>query len=125
MIFTNYVDVWKKIIIGEKKSWVLFENGTCVILMAPEDDLEAHAKNLLKKYGPVVPGTPAGDFNVIELVNHPGWVVTGQHKDILNYVALGEIGSDERNDVAIGLLGRHKRDQDSRTLKVIFIEDKR
>ena len=75
--------------------------------------------------GPVYPGSAAGDFNIIKLTDRPGWVVTGHHPDILNYVSPDEFEEDEPTEVAIGLLGRGKRDADSRSLNIVHIEDKR
>ncbi|MGN5421542.1 hypothetical protein ACSVH3_09455, partial [Neisseria meningitidis] len=56
------IDVWKKSINGNEKSWVLFENGTCVILLEPEKDLAKQAKEMLSKWGKVQIGTPSADF---------------------------------------------------------------
>ena len=118
------VDKWRRIIIGDEKLWVLFSNGTCVILMEPEDDLEAQAIELMREWGPVHVGSPAGDFNTITLPDDPGWVVTCHHNDILTYVAPDELDEDP-DDVMVGLLGRSKRDQDSEDLQVIHVEDNR
>ncbi|MEU5877455.1 hypothetical protein [Spirillospora sp. NPDC047279] len=117
------VEVWRQIILGEQKSWVLFENGTCVILMEPEGDLAAQATEILREYGPVHVGSPAADFGTIDLEAAPGWVVYGHHDDVLNYVSPDEIGSPE--DVVIGLLGRSKRDRDGHGLTIVHVEDKR
>ncbi len=117
------VDTWRKIIVGEGKSWVLFAHGTCVILTTPAQDLAAQATALLKEWGPVVVGTPAGDFNVVELQAAPGWVVTSHHPDILTYVGQDEFGEGQvPQDMIIGLLGRSKRDQDAAELQVIHVE---
>jgi hypothetical protein len=118
------VDTWRRIIVGEGKSWVLFKHGTCVILMAtPPGELQEQAMALLKEWGPVVPGTPAGDFDVIELQDDPGWVVTCHHPDILTYVGVDEFEEGETpDDVVIGLIGRSKRDQDAAELEVVHIE---
>ena len=62
-------------------------------------------------------GSPAGDFSVITLDKHPGWVVTSHHPDILNYVRPDEV-DEGSSDVAIGLLGRSKRDRDAKELSV-------
>ncbi|MGC9781534.1 MAG: hypothetical protein HZR80_20010 [Candidatus Heimdallarchaeota archaeon] len=70
----SLVDTWRFIVDDERKSWVVFELGTCVIVKDLEEDLDIKAKELLKAWGPVVPGTSAGDFNVLELEGHPGWV---------------------------------------------------
>lgn len=121
---TSLVETWRSIIAGDSKSWVLFENGTCVILVQPDDDLETQAKNLLAEYGPVHAGTSAGDFSIINLRDDPGRVVTCHHNDILTYVGADEAG-DGAQDLTIGLLGRQKRDDDAHELTVIHVEDKR
>lgn len=123
-IMNPLVDIWRRIIVGDGKSWVLFANGTCVILMEPEDDLEAQAIELMREWGPVHAGCPAGDFNTITLPDDLGWVVTCHHNDILTYVSPNEM-EREPEDVAVGLFGRSKRHQDSQDLQVIHVEDNR
>ena len=118
------VDIWRRIIVGDGKSWVLFANGTCVILMEPQDDLEAQAIGLMREWGPVHVGSSVGDFNTITLPDDLGWVVTCHHNDILTYVSPDEM-EGESEDIAVGLFGRSKRHQDSQDLQVIHIEDKR
>jgi hypothetical protein len=71
----------------------------------------------------VHPGSPAGDFGVVTLAAAPGWVVTGDHPDVLNYVGPAEAG--QPSDVRVGLTGRAKRDRDGHELTVVHIEDKR
>jgi hypothetical protein len=119
------VAAWQAIIVGTGKSWVLFANGTCVILMEPAADLGQQATALLKEWGPVYPGSPAADFSVIGLANYPGWIVTGHHPDILTYVAPDEFDEQEPAEVMVGLIGREKRDQDAAELHILHIEDKR
>jgi cell wall assembly regulator SMI1 len=77
------IEAWRASINDPDKSWVLFENGTCVILMESEADLAVQATNLLREFGPVHAGSPAGDFSTITLENGRGWVVTCHHNDIL------------------------------------------
>jgi hypothetical protein len=120
----SLIETWRRIITGENKSWVMFSNGTCVILMQPEEDLTRQAVELMKIYGPVHPGSSSGDFSIVNLDDDPGWVVTGHHPDILNYVARDEV-ADPNGDLVIGLLGRSKRDQDATELAVIHLEDNR
>ncbi|HEY1015521.1 MAG TPA: hypothetical protein VGE07_22625 [Herpetosiphonaceae bacterium] len=115
----------KAVINGPEKSWVLFGHGTCVILMEPEADLAAQAVALLREWGPVAAGTPAGDFNVIDLAADPGWAVTSHHPDILTYVPPDEFESGQPAEVVIGLLGRSRRAQDAEELRVIHVEDRR
>ena len=118
------IETWRSIIVGDQKSWALFKYGTCVILMEPEQDLAQQATALLKEWGPVHPGTSAGDFSVIEL-EHPGWVVTSHHNDILTYVSPDEFTTEAPEELMIGLLGRQLRDQDASELEIIHVEDKR
>ncbi len=121
----HLITTWLGIVKGPDKSWVLFENGTCVILLKPEDDLAAQAVALLKEWGPVHAGSSFGDFGTIELQDGRGWVVTCHHNDILTYVASDELLPERASDLAVGLLGRSKRGQDAEELKVIHIEDRR
>ena len=87
------------------------------------------ALKLIKKWGPVYIATPSGDFSVITLDQPLGWVVTCHHPDILTYVNKNEVDFDEiknnREELIVGLLGRSKRDLDSKIPIIIHIEDKR
>jgi hypothetical protein len=118
------VEIWRKIIVGDNKSWALFKHGTCVILMQPEQDPTKQAIALLQEWGPVRVGTSAADFSVIKLSDDPGWVVTCHHNDILTYQP-DEFGVKTPSDLAAGLLGRQRRHQDATELEVIHVEDKR
>ena len=118
------VEAWRATINGPNKSWVLFENGTCVILMEPEADLAAQATALLKEWGPVHAGSSFGDFGTIELEDGRGWVVTCHHNDILTFVGPDEVRPGAA-EVAVGLYGRSKRGQDAEELRVLHVEDKR
>jgi hypothetical protein len=119
------IEIWRSIIVGEQKSWVLFKNGTCVVLIEPETDLVAQATALMKEWGPVGVGCSSGDFGTIDLVNAPGWVVTSHHNDILTYVGPDEVEQPGPNNVVVGLIGRGKRDQDAQELEIVHVEDKR
>ena len=122
---TDYVEAWRRTIIGENKSWVIFKHGTCVVLVdpGPDADLAAEAVEILRQYGPVYAGSAAGDFGTITLDPGPGFVVTGHHNDVLTFVDPDEVS--EQTDVTVGLHGRHKRDQDGHDLEVIHVEDRR
>ena len=54
------IDLWRRIIIDAGKSWVLFESGTCVILVEPEAGLAAQALALLKEGVRSTPGARRG-----------------------------------------------------------------
>jgi len=124
------IAVWRKINAADGPPWVLFEHGTCVRLARPDADVFAQARAQLREWGPVYPGTLAGDFNVERTSGVPGWLVTCHHPDIKTLVALSDNeqfpGQDsETSDFAIGLLGRSLRDRDARGLGVIHVEDHR
>lgn len=115
------VEVWRRVIVGSGKTWVAFEHGTCVIFAQPPPDPVQAARALLQEWGPVHAGTPAGDFQVVELTNAPGWVVGGHHPDILTYVPPEAVAADA-SDLLVGLLGRAQRDRDAEELNAIHVE---
>ncbi|NPE09182.1 MAG: hypothetical protein GNW80_12930 [Asgard group archaeon] len=123
------IAIWREILVKEKNSWVMFEQGTCLILLEPEEDLRAQAIEIMKMWGPVVPGTSEGDFSVDVWEDLPGWVVYYQHPDMANYVSPKEFGEESEdkvwNDMIIGLIGRNKRNEDAQSLKIVHVEDKR
>jgi hypothetical protein len=125
MLNDDLVDTWRRIILGEDKSWVLFAHGTCVMLPEPDDtvDLASRAVDILREYGPVQAGSSAGDFGTIVLDPGPGWAVYGHHSDVLTYVGPQEVSTT--TDLAVGLHGRNKRDLDGRDLQIIHVEDRR
>ncbi|MEU4701891.1 hypothetical protein [Nonomuraea dietziae] len=122
MTHESVIAIWRQLL-HPGRSWVLFANGTCVILMEPDGDLAGQARDLLREFGPVQARTPASDFTTIGLDDAPGWAVTCHHPDILTYVADDELEADD--DLTVGLFGRGKRDQDGHELVVVHVEDKR
>ena len=116
------VDTWRKIV-GNQKSWVVFKHGTCVVVADPKGDLAARAIEILKKWGPAHAGSTGGGLNVNQVTECPGWLVTGEHPDVMNYVGPEEGGNNL--GLQIGLTGRMKRDKDSKQLEVVHVEDKR
>ncbi len=123
------IAIWREILVKEKNSWVIFEHGTCLILLETEEDLEAQAIEILKVWGPIVPGTSAGDFMVDTIEDVPGWLITYPQPDTANYVSPEEFGDESedqvRNDMIIGLIGRNKRNEDAQSLKIVHVEDKK
>ncbi|KAF9893959.1 hypothetical protein FE257_008930 [Aspergillus nanangensis] len=121
------IAIWRQILLDPKKSWVLFEHGTCVILMQPAEDLATQAKEIMAESGAVHPGSSAGDFNVLNLDDDPvgGWVVLGHHPDILNYVPPPDEDEEEPATLMVGLLGRGHRGSDAEELTVVHVEDNR
>jgi hypothetical protein len=117
------VDVWQRLLTDPRKSWVLFEHGTCVVLTAPDGDLAEQATEILRKFGPAHAGSAAGDFGVIDVKDADGWVVTGHHQDVLTYVAPDEPSGQE--NLAVGMCGRSKRHWDGTELHIVHVEDRR
>ncbi|MET7451544.1 hypothetical protein ABZT03_06530 [Streptomyces sp. NPDC005574] len=117
------IDVWRRLLTDPRKSWVLFEHGTCVVLTASEGDLAEQATEILRKFGPAHAGSSAGDFSVIDVRDVEGWVVTGHHHDVLTYVGPDE--PHDRSEIAAGLSGRSKRHRDGTELRAVHVEDKR
>ncbi|MFE9453776.1 hypothetical protein [Streptomyces sp. NPDC006739] len=117
------IDAWRRFLTGSGKSWVLFEHGTCVVLEQPAADLAAQAVDVLREFGPVQVATAAGDFRVLELGNGEGWLVTGHHPDVVTFVPGDD--PEEPSHLAVGMLGRSRRDRDGRELRVVHVEDAR
>ncbi|MEU0338518.1 hypothetical protein ABZ092_05900 [Streptomyces bobili] len=119
----NLIAVWRRLLTDPRKSWVLFEHGTCVVLPTPDGELAEQATGVLREFGPARAGSSAGDFGVIDPTDAEGWVVTGHHNDVLTYVGPDE--STDPSQIAVGLVGRSKRHRDSTELHVVHVEDRR
>lgn len=119
----NLIDIYKKIIIDKSAGWVLFRNGTCVMLLDPQENIKEQAVKILREHGSVVAGTPSGDFEVTKIPEINGWVVTGDYPGIMMYVSEEE--GKNKGDVEVGMIGRVKRQLDAKELEVVSVEDKR
>jgi hypothetical protein len=115
-----YIDRWRQLLAQNEYPWALFAHGTCVILVDPEQDIARQATELIAQW-PVHAGGNLGDFGVITPTDIPGWVITCAHPDILTYLAPEEVEQEEPPEVALGLQGRAKRDQDAREKQIIFV----
>lgn len=119
----DIISVFREVVTDPSMSWVLFKNGTCVMLLKPEKDITMQAMNILKDHGSVVPGTPSGDFEVTRIPDIQGWIVTGFYPGIMTYVSEEEVGR-KNSDLEIGILGRTKRVLDAANSNVIHVESK-
>ncbi len=122
----RYVETLRAVLTGAGKSFVLFEGGTVVVFVgaAAELDLVEAAKDVLREFGPVRPGSSGGDFGVLELPDDRGWAITGHHPDVLTLLLPDEVGPDA-SELAIGIIGRTKRGRDAESLTVVHVEDRR
>ncbi len=116
---------WRRIGATAGKSWVLFSHDTCVLFDEARGDLAERARALMREWGPVQVGTPAGDFDVVVLEEVPGWLVTCHHPDIVTYVGPDEGLGGAASEIIVGLLGRAKRHQDAQEQAVVHVEDRR
>lgn len=114
------IDAWRKIL-KTGRSWVLFENGTCVVWDEITDNPKSYGINLLKAYGLVVPGTPAGDFNQQMMENPAGMLVTYHHENIMSFLLEEELDSPEVLSIP-GIIARHRRELDAKSLVIVHIE---
>jgi hypothetical protein len=116
------IEAWHATLRGLDKSWVLFENGTCVVFTEPEPDLIAQATALLREFWPLDDDSPLGASSAtIPLSDGRGWLIAGHHSDIVTFVGAGEVTPDTP-DVAIGRLGSSKRKRDVEQLRVPHVE---
>lgn len=116
------VDIFKKAVIDSSTNWVLFKNGTCVLLLNSQEDIQSQAIKILKEHGSVIPGTPSGDFEVTKIPEIDGWLITGDYPGILNYVSSQD--GQKKGDFEIGMIGRERRELDAKELGIIHVEDK-
>lgn len=105
------------------KNWVLFANGTFVTFenLNTEDNLAEKAIKRMKEFGPVHPGSEAGDFSIRELEKPKLWLVTGYGPNMYTLVYPEEIEKRNPDHFFVGMFGRTKRDRDSQELEIIHI----
>ena len=115
------IDRWLGLLKDSHLQWVLFQHGTCVTLDPSEPEPARRAADLMEDFGKVVPGTDAGDFDVIKLDLGPGWIVTCHHPSIRTYVGPDDLPTANPSEVLVGLAGRSMRDLDARKQQIIYV----
>ncbi|WP_228372210.1 hypothetical protein [Chryseobacterium gregarium] len=105
------------------KDWVIFKNGTYIIFddIKKVKNIKDEAISMMKEFGPVFAGGPAGDFNTIHLTKTEGWIVAGHGYGMYTYVSPSEMQNASANDLEVGLFGRSKRDLDGKNPEIIYI----
>jgi len=108
------------------ENWILFKNGTYIIVeeTSEEKEIEVQSLEKMKQFGPVHAGGPAGDFGTTTLNKTEGWVVSGHGYGMYTYVHPSEIEKKKPEDYEIGLYGRSKRDKDGLNPEIICISSK-
>lgn len=109
------------------EDWVLFENGTYIIFDNADtiSDIKAEAIKLMKEFGSVYAGSPAGDFSVTHLNKTEGWVVSGHCYGMYTYVRPTEMSTKTPSDVEIGTFGRSKRQKDGDNPVIVHVNKKK
>lgn len=117
-----------RLIFEEEKvpAWVLFEGNTAVLIPDGVPDLPGYATALLTKHGPVVPGTPLGEFDVLA-IGDVGWFVFASNRAIITFVTVGDARAvyglkPEYKELDIGLLGRRLRAESAKHLEIVHVE---
>ena len=105
------------------QDWVLFKNGTYIIFddISKVKNTNDEASAIMKEFGPVFAGGPAGDFNTIHLTKTEGWIVAGHGYGMYTFVSPDELENKSPDDLEVGLFGRSKRDRDGKNPEVIYI----
>ena len=117
----NYVKAWQELMV-EPYPWVLFEYGTCVILIKATESPEQQAIKELKSLF-ARSDFEFGDYGVQGLSNEKGWIVTSTHPDIVTLVTYDEVPEEYRDDnLSIGSHARAKRKKDVDSCSVIHVE---
>lgn len=116
------IALWRKVLRGPTRCWVLFEHGTCVALAEPGDDPEAEAFRTLTAVGQSRAGEPTADFALIEIPKKDaGWIVTCRDPAVLVHIPREDVGK-RGNEVTVGLLGRSRRLKDAEVPRVVHVE---
>ncbi|MFT5618650.1 MAG: hypothetical protein ACI85I_001885 [Arenicella sp.] len=105
------------------ENWILFKNGTYIIIedSTSAKEIEEEGLKKMKEFGPVHVGGSAGDFGTITLDKTIGWVVSCHGYGMYTYVHPNELEKENPEDVEIGLYGRSKRDSDGLKPEIIYI----
>ncbi len=109
------------------ENWILFKNGTYIIIENTADSKEIERQGIekMKKFGTIEYGGAGGDFSIIDLNRTQGWVVSGHGYGMYTYVHPSELVDENPQELEIGLYGRKKRGKDGYAPKVIYIASKK
>src|SRR6188474_1815723 len=109
MELEDYVAAYRKIIPPNLNRWVVFRHGTVFVLSEqepgdPEQNPREEAIAFLKEHGPVLPGSPSGDFDTFKVKHGLGWLVRYSMDGMFNLVPQAECPEPEE-PIVIGLMG--------------------
>jgi hypothetical protein len=119
----RYLNILQKIMV-EPYPWVLFENGTFIILVSPEEDLHQQAVQFLKGLYSHC-GEEFGDVGIQTLKKSMGWILSSPHPDIFTLITPEEVPAEYHDDtLSLFSHGRRKRTLDAESCRVINISCK-
>ena len=116
----KFIDIAKSAILGDR-SWVLFTNGTFIIIKDKVKDLTKAAIEFITQNGRVAVGTPMTDFSIMDLSSDDGWIITSWKEPMMTIVLKDELSNQEIDDISAGMYGRHKRDLDAKNPKILYV----
>ncbi|MFJ5520916.1 hypothetical protein ACIQB4_28200 [Streptomyces griseoluteus] len=99
---------------------MLFAHGTCVVLEDRTGESVEQAVGILRQFGHMHVATSASEFHVLELDSSDGWLVTSYHSNVMTFVPRDD--PEDPSRLAVGILGRSRRDRDDTELRVVQIE---
>jgi hypothetical protein len=115
------VQTWQRLLQFDRRPWVAFENGTCVVLTNSADNIEEQAQAILAASCSAAANAAPPEMRIVTPYEMPGWVVRGQDPNVLTYVSFEEAGGPDMKE-EVGHLGRAKLEKDAETLRIIHVE---
>ena len=67
-------------------SWMVFHNGSFVLLKNDNNELQAHAVNLLKSFSNKADVDEIWEYEIFQVDNHEGFIVTAKGKKVYIFV---------------------------------------
>lgn len=119
-----HVQTWQRLLLFDPQPWVVFENGTCVLLANPEANLEVQARAVLAADREARRGQASCPMQVKNLNDLPGWVVWGPDPSIWAYVGYAEAGGPDANHEDVCRIARARIEKDEEAPKIIHVEER-
>lgn len=107
----------------EPHAWVMFANGTSVVIVEPSNAIEEQARKILADTYPSNAHLDYEDVGIRNLANNTGWLITSKNPDICNLILIEDIEVDSSTDtLSIAVYAKRLRRQDWLDRRVIHVE---
>jgi hypothetical protein len=107
----------------EPHAWVMFENGTSVVIVNPTESIAQQAINVLSETYASEKHLDLEDVGVNIISGDSGWLVTSRNPDICNLVLFNDVGADNADDTfGIASFAKRLRRKDWIDRRVIHVE---